>query len=142
MQRALARDGGLSMRVCTVVWALAACSSSPPEMMAPPDAGEAGDFGFACTGSPGTQSGVAFDSGGETRHYMLHLPSGYECSRAWPMLVDFHGTASGVEGDPVEEYYALDALKALADSEGFIVVRPRSRQSQGIYQWDANPGDV
>ena len=64
------------------------------------------------------------------------------------MLVDFHGTAEGQEADNVEEYYALDAMNAVADELGFIVVRPRSRSiptgdgTESLYQWDVNQGDL
>ncbi|MEL6179373.1 MAG: hypothetical protein AAFS10_10485, partial [Myxococcota bacterium] len=42
--------------------------------------------------------------------------------------------------------YLLARLVALADQEGFLVVRPRSLSSNGpsgtIYRWDENPGDL
>lgn len=80
----------------------------------------------------------------EDRYYMLHVPTTYECGSAAPVLVDFHGTAAG-PGQP-EEAYQLDALIALSEAKGVIVVRPRSRSSARggaeIYRWDQNPGDL
>ena len=100
---------------------------------------------YPCSGQPGDQHGVAFESGGETRHYFLHVPARYSCTDAWPLLVDFHGTGSGAATDPVEESWAFDEMIAAADEKGFIVVRPRSRylaiNGVNIFQWDINPGD-
>ncbi|MBK6516886.1 MAG: hypothetical protein IPG04_22915 [Polyangiaceae bacterium] len=80
----------------------------------------------------------------EDRSYYLYVPSSYDCASPTPLLVDFHGTA----GDPApEEAYQLDSLLAVAEAEGAIVVRPRSRSSEEggfgqIYRWDQNPGDL
>jgi photosystem II stability/assembly factor-like uncharacterized protein/predicted esterase len=118
------------------------------------DAGDANDDGDAgdasdipCTGKPGTFHDQPFTSGGETRHYYLHVPSDYRCQDAWPMLVDFHGTGFSMNTtDTVEESWATDEMVAVADAEHFIVVRPRSRykaETGGyVYQWDINPGDL
>jgi predicted esterase len=101
-----------------------------------------------CAGKSGSFEAQPLAVGGESRHYYLHVPPGYDCGKPTPVLVDFHGTAEGVESDNVEEYYALDAMNAVADQEGFIVVRPRSRSapisgsSDSLYQWDANSGDI
>lgn len=78
---------------------------------------------------------------GEDRHYFLHVPATYDCTPS-AALVDFHGTA----GDFAEEAYGLDELVDLAEAEGFIVIRPRSRSSDEggmqVYRWDQNPGDI
>jgi photosystem II stability/assembly factor-like uncharacterized protein/predicted esterase len=97
----------------------------------------------ACVGGPGTFHDLTLEVDGETRHYYLHVPGDYRCERPWPMLVDFHGTATG---EAPEESYGLEELTALADLERFIVVRPRSRSSDEggveVYRWDQNPGDL
>ena len=115
---------------------------------APPrvDAGDEPDV-QPCTGKPGTFHDQPFSSGGEVRHYYLHVPSDYRCQVAWPMLVDFHGTGFSTNTtDTVEESWATDEMVAVADAEHFIVVRPRSRYAASsggyIYQWDINPGDL
>ena len=80
------------------------------------------------------------------RHYMLYVPSTYNCGTPTPLLVDFHGTWSGMESDNGEEFYALDDAIAEAESQGFILVRPRSLfSSEGgsnVYRWDQNEGDL
>ena len=95
-----------------------------------------------CTGQPGTFHDQHIESDGEERFYYLHVPDGYQCGTAWPLLVDLHGTA----GPPApEEAYALAQAVATAKSEGFILVRPRSRSSleggSEVFRWDQNPGD-
>lgn len=99
----------------------------------------------ACEAPVGVQHDVtlALGDGEEDRYYFLYVPASYDCSEPAPLLVDFHGTAGG---NRPEEAYQLDALVALADEKGAIVVRPRSRSigrgGQEIYRWDQNPGDL
>jgi predicted esterase/photosystem II stability/assembly factor-like uncharacterized protein len=99
-----------------------------------------------CSGKAGTFHSQPLESGGETRHYYLHVPSTYSCDTAWPLLVDFHGTGFGGADDPVEESWALPELIEASDSERFLVVRPRSRSKpyngQYLFQWDINAGDL
>jgi predicted esterase len=113
----------------------APADTTPPGDAAPPP----------CTGQSGDFHSVVFPSGGEDRFYFLHVPADYHCADAWPLLVDFHGTGSGQPTDPVEEAWAFDEMIEAADTERFIVVRPRSRfaavQGDNIFQWDINPGD-
>jgi photosystem II stability/assembly factor-like uncharacterized protein/predicted esterase len=100
---------------------------------------------------PAGQSNQVLTVDGEVRHYFLYVPRAYDRARAWPLLVDFHGTASipstEVEGPKgrVEEFYALSGALRAAEREGFLLVRPRSRpqiaDGQALYQWDLNPGD-
>ncbi len=87
---------------------------------------------------------LASGDGNEDRFYFLHVPASYSCAAPAPLLVDFHGTSGG---ERPEETYQLDALIALAEAKGAIVVRPRSRSSDEggfgeIYRWDQNPGDL
>lgn len=109
------------------------------------DAGQAADTGIptSCDGPRGSHHDLALRVDGEARAYFLYVPEAYTCDRSWPVLVDFHGTATGPRP---EEAYGQEALLATADAEGFIVVRPRSRSSleggQQIYRWDQNPGDL
>lgn len=85
---------------------------------------------------------LALGDGEEDRFYFMHVPAAYDCGPT-PLLVDFHGTSSG---DEPEVSYQNDALVALGEAHGAIVVRPRSRSSleggQQIYRWDQNPGDI
>jgi photosystem II stability/assembly factor-like uncharacterized protein/predicted esterase len=86
---------------------------------------------------------LAAGDGVEDRFFFLHVPAGYDCGSPAPLLVDFHGTAGG---DRPEEAYQNPAIMALAESEGVIVVRPRSRSSdrggERIFRWDQNAGDL
>jgi predicted esterase len=137
-------------RTLSVLLCFAGCSSSPPPTQSndlgrtpdlPADLGQT----TPCTGVTGDFHSQPFSSGGETRYYFLHVPADYSCSQAWPLLVDFHGTGSGAPTDPVEESWAFPEMLEAADSEHFIVVRPRSRYApfggSNVFQWDINPGD-
>ncbi len=81
--------------------------------------------------------------GEEDRFYFLHVPATYDCAAPAPLLVDFHGTAGPSRP---EEAYQNPAAIGLAEAEGAIVVRPRSRSSEmgglEIFRWDQNPGDL
>lgn len=97
-----------------------------------------------CDAPIGTRHDVVLTLGDgvEDRTYFVHVPSRYTCGPT-PLLVDFHGTAGGPRP---EEAYQTDALVSLAESEGAIVVRPRSRSSSRagfeVFRWDQNPGDL
>ena len=99
----------------------------------------------ACRGdcyAPGTHRGRTLVSGGERRSYLLHVPASVSCDAPAPLWIDLHGTAS----DTPEEAYALEPLLALAEREGVVIARPRSRSSdeggQRVYRWDQSPGDL
>lgn len=96
----------------------------------------------SCGWSAGSWPRQTLEVDGTLRTYFIHVPQGARCSTALPVLVDFHGTATTTP----EELYLLARLVALADQEGFLVVRPRSLSSNGpsgtIYRWDENPGDL
>lgn len=111
------------------------------------DAGPVPDAGFdagawPCSGGPGTFHEQSLSVDDEERYYFLHVPEAYRCAEAMPVLVDFHGTA----GERPEEAYRTEGLVALAESERFILVRPRSRSSTGpngvVHRWDENVGDL
>jgi polyhydroxybutyrate depolymerase len=56
---------------------------------------------------------------GQVRTYHLHLPSGYNRNRSWPLVLAFHGGyGSG------KRLARNTGFNALADQEGFIVVYP------------------
>jgi photosystem II stability/assembly factor-like uncharacterized protein/predicted esterase len=98
---------------------------------------------FDCSAPTGLLHDQTLQSGGETRYYMLYVPTTYSCTTVAPLLVDFHGTSGG---DRPEESYATQDLIAIAEQRGFIAVRPRSRSSleggQQIFRWDQNTGDL
>ena len=116
---------------------LSACDDGG-ETSALPDAPEVEP---PCDGIAGTFHHQSLQVEGEERFYFLHVPATYDCTQAWPLLVDFHGTSGGTEP---EVSYKNDELVALADAEGFIAVRPRSRSSAveglgDVFRWDQNP---
>ena len=99
-----------------------------------------------CSGKAGDFHSQPLAVGSATRYYFLHVPAAYDCGRAWPLLVDFHGTGTGAPTDPVEELWAFPEMIDAADGEGFLVVRPRSlfalEGSTNVFQWDINAGDL
>lgn len=53
--------------------------------------------------------------------YILHLPDGYDKTRTYPLVVNFHGLNS--QAVKHEEYCQMDKI---SDKEGFILVYPQS----------------
>lgn len=103
----------------------------------------------SCTATIGSASDQVFTFQGEQRHYWIHIPRSYTCTQPTALLMDFHGTVGSSAAQPnhrPEETYLLPTLKQLAEKEGWIIVRPRSRSRQQgnfqLYQWDVNPGDL
>jgi polyhydroxybutyrate depolymerase len=58
---------------------------------------------------------------GKKRAYLVHLPSHYEASRHYPLILNLHGWGGSPEQQ--ERYTQMDKL---ADKEGFIVVYPEA----------------
>jgi poly(3-hydroxybutyrate) depolymerase len=132
------------MRCWLALIALASCGSpghDVPDAAAPDGAADAA----SCAPTTGTlhDQALALGDGIETRYYWLHVPASYRCDAPAPLLVDFHGTASGAAP---EEAYQTDALIAFSEAHGVIVARPRSRSSleggEQIFRWDQNAGDL
>ncbi len=59
------------------------------------------------------------DVDGRRREYLLHLPSGYDGTRRFPLVLVFHG--SSASASVIERETSFDEV---ADSLGFIVVYP------------------
>lgn len=116
-----------------------------PDAQAEADAGplNQSDAGAPCETITGTLRDQAFEFDSETRAYFLHVPSSVRCDEPAPLWVHFHGTAGG----RAEEAFRLDAMMRIADREGVILLRPRSRSRDVggdfvIHQWDIHPGDL
>lgn len=61
----------------------------------------------------------SFVHDGNTRYYIVHLPTGYNASNSYPMVLNFHGyTSNAIE----QQAYSL--MDMVADTAGFIVVYP------------------
>ncbi len=62
------------------------------------------------------------------RNYNIHLPTGYNSSTNYPLIVGFHGgqqAATSSQGWAVFAYQSK--LSEKADNSGFIVVYPEGR---------------
>jgi polyhydroxybutyrate depolymerase len=71
-------------------------------------------------------------SGGESRTFIVHVPTGYTGSSPVPVVLDFHplgGTGSSQEGS--------SGWKAQCDSVGCIAVFPNSSAKAGDNSWNA-----
>lgn len=92
-------------------------------------------------------------TGGFERHYMLdaanevmpyrvYVPTTYNGSRAYPLIVALHGL--GANEDSFMDSYAK-VVPALAEQRGYIVVAPLGFRVDGFYGFslpgDANPAD-
>lgn len=74
----------------------------------------------AATLSPGLHAGRTVQVGPDTRTYDVYVPGGYDGSRPYPLVVDFHflgGTAS--------VWGSSSGFRALADSAQFLVAFPQ-----------------
>jgi poly(3-hydroxybutyrate) depolymerase len=111
-----------------LVLALTGCAATPSGDDAMP---------MPCTAQAGTFPALQIKSGDETRFYFLHVPDAARCALS-PLWIDFHGAAKELP----EETYAINDAVAVADAEGVILLRPRSRSVAGVYRWDANDGDL
>lgn len=98
----------------------------------------------ACTETPGLFRAQTLTIAGQTRSYLLSVPSSYTCAKPMPVVLDFHGALGG--NTPAEEYYTLDGARAASERHGFILVRPRSTTilNNGVnwHYWDATAQDL
>jgi polyhydroxybutyrate depolymerase len=67
----------------------------------------------------------------QTRHFILHIPTGYEPGNALALVINFHGYGSNAS-----EEEALTGMSDLADEEGFIVAYPEGLDAR----WNDGPG--
>ncbi len=71
--------------------------------------------------------------GGRWRTYMTHLPTGYNVSKKYPLILAFHG------GSPLgyQSFQYQSRLSEKSDSAGFIVVYPEGVKIAGNRTWNA-----
>jgi polyhydroxybutyrate depolymerase len=82
---------------------------------------ESSGCGVAPPSIPGESADIALAYGGLERGYRLHLPNGYDASKATPLVLSVHGyTSSGRTNEKFTD------LSASADANGFIVAYPES----------------
>jgi polyhydroxybutyrate depolymerase len=60
----------------------------------------------------GSTSEQTLESGGRTRTYLVHLPTGFQPSRPTPLVLAFHGRKG--TGNDIEAFSGIDALNAIA----------------------------
>ncbi len=72
-------------------------------------------------------------SGGVRVPLVLHVPSGYDPSRLWPLLVHLGATGEDPEA-------AVASRAAVADRDGWIVASPLWPESLAKSGWDSAPG--
>src|SRR5690606_27246730 len=111
--------GRLSVFFALLTVALASCGRNASSRPAPAPA--------SVTCSPTGTFHRSLDVGAMRRAFVIHVPRSYQCGRPMPLLVDFHGTTM----EPVAEaHLLLDEAIAVAERQGFILVRPRSRSGE------------
>lgn len=71
--------------------------------------------------APGTYRNSLETSDGRTRTYVIHIPAGYDASKAYPLVLLFHGGGPAGSGALIMRGTRFDKE---ASAEGFIVVAP------------------
>jgi polyhydroxybutyrate depolymerase len=68
---------------------------------------------------------------GETREYLIHIPQSYDTIDPVPLMLNFHGW----EMKASEQMWVSD-MRALANTEKFIVVYPQGTELMGSTHWN------
>jgi poly(3-hydroxybutyrate) depolymerase len=87
-----------------------------------PFAGRTGDF----------KRHYRLDAAGEILPYRMYVPTGYDGSRAYPLIVALHGLG-GTEDSFFDSYE--QAFPPLAQQHGYIVAAPLGYRVDGSYGW-------
>ena len=69
-----------------------------------------------------------FDETGAEVPYALFVPSGYDASRAWPLIVGLHGL-----GRPYDWIMSYDGYVDMAERDGYILVTPKGYHPRAWY---------
>ena len=77
----------------------------------------------------------SFISSGETRGYLLFVPSSYDGSHPAPLVISLHGAG----GWPTQQM-EMSNWNRLAESQRFLVVYPSGVDSPGARVWRVSPG--
>jgi len=72
--------------------------------------------------------------GGSNRAYTLHVPSGYDGTKAVPLIIDFHGLSGNGKGESTSSPYP-----AQADADGVIMAFPSGLSGPGGTAWNVGP---
>ena len=65
------------------------------------------------------------------REYVLYIPSNYDESITYPLMLNFHGF-----GGEAGQYISYADMRSLADTENFILVYPQGTLSSGFPHWN------
>ena len=76
-----------------------------------------------------------FESGGQTRQYLLHVPATYEPEEPAALVLVFHGA-----GISAERFVDYTRFSRVADREGFLIVYPQGQGPKEEAYWDTSPG--
>jgi polyhydroxybutyrate depolymerase len=124
------RSARLLVTALAVAMVAAACSStvrsaSPPGADSPPASGAtttSAPVGKHCSPArsvaPSTQPQTIV-SGGHPRQYLISLPTHYDGTRAWPLILEFHGS-----GSDMLQQAAYSSLPLRGAAAGFVVITP------------------
>jgi len=95
-----------------------------------------GCAGLSDSGPTGTlASGTFLESlshDGESREYIVYIPSSYDGSEAVPLMMAFHGF-----GGTAEDFMDWTQMRPLAEQENFIVVFPQGSLLEGSPHWNS-----
>ena len=90
----------------------------------------------------GFERHYVLEGAGEIMPYRLYVPTGYNGTRAFPLIVALHGL--GANEDSFMDGYSK-TVPTLAEQRGYIVVAPLGFRVDGFYGFslstDATPGD-
>ena len=70
---------------------------------------------------------------GETREYLLYMPSSYDGKSKQPLVLNFHGY-----GGSMNSHLMAADMRVVADSSGFILVYPQGTLIDGYSHWNAS----
>ena len=91
---------------------------TPAGTTAPPDLSGRSDCPTPKPHAAGN-SDENFDSGGQSRHYILHVPPSYDGTKQTPLVINLHGAGSNAA-----QQAPYSRWPQKGDAEGFIVVTP------------------
>jgi polyhydroxybutyrate depolymerase len=129
--RRVARPHRVALLAMTAL-VLASCSSGATSAKRPTPASTpvsadrvAARPSAGCTSAPPVAPGeekVSIDSGGTSRWFFRHVPTGYDAKRPTPLVVDIHGYSEGAA-----VHTKMSALGPYGDQHGFITATPQGR---------------
>ncbi|TMI67992.1 MAG: hypothetical protein E6H09_23480, partial [Bacteroidetes bacterium] len=97
--------------------------------------------GFFTDAQTGTTLTDSIPSGGQWRKYNLYIPTSYNGSKAYPLVLNLHGlTSSGIQ------QLIYGDFRPIADTANFLVVHPEGTRNGTTQFWNvglfSTPNDV